>query len=240
MLPRLASVYIHDTEHATSNRKHFYSSLRESLLKRLALLLEENNNLVKSFVSLRNILQRSGLPDDVKLVIHPHEKTIPAHVRKYNVPEASEVAALIVGEQHGKLDIVMKRCSEFDENRFKKLELINLGHLMYDPLGYPLLFSYGKEGWHCALKHKDSKGNSKKFSRMKFYSRLLIERTCDFNFLIYSGRLFQQHLCEMLVKVDSGRLSWLRYNQSKLRASECTHICDLLADAANHNNEINQ
>ena len=49
ILPRLASLYIHDTEQATSNRKQFYSILSESLLIRLALMLEENNNLVKPF-----------------------------------------------------------------------------------------------------------------------------------------------------------------------------------------------
>ena len=121
MFPRFVSVYIHDTEHVTSNRKHFYNSLRESLLNRLALMLEENNNLVKSFVSFRSINQRNGLPDDVKLVIHGHGKTIPGHVRKHNMPEASEVAALVVGEQHGKLDIVLKRLNEFEANGFEKL-----------------------------------------------------------------------------------------------------------------------
>ena len=90
------------------------------------------------------------------------------------------------------------------------------------------------------LKHKDSKENSKKVSSKKFYSRLLFQRTCDFNVLLYSGRLFQQYLCEMFVKVDSERLSWIRYNQSNLRASDYSHLSDLLADAANHNNEINQ
>ena len=120
MLPRFALLYIYGTEQATSNRKHFYSSLRQSLLNRLALTLEEKNNLAKLSISLRNIIQCNGLPDDLKLVIYAHEKTIPGHVRKYNVPEASEVAALVVGEQHGKLDIVLKRCS-----RFEKLELIN-------------------------------------------------------------------------------------------------------------------
>ena len=105
----------------------------------------EENNLVKSFVSLRNIIQRSGLPDDVKLVINAHENTIPGHVRKYNVPEASEVESLVIGEQHGKLEIVLKRRCEFDENGFEKLELINLGHRMYDPLAYSLLFPHEKK-----------------------------------------------------------------------------------------------
>ena len=130
------------------------------------------------------------------------------------------------GEQHGKLYIVLRRQSEFDVNGFEKLMLINLGHRMHEPLAYLLLFPYGKDGWRCALKHKDSKGNSKKISTMKFYSRLLFQRTCDFNDLIYSGRLFQQYSCEIFLKVDSERLSWLMYNQSKLRASDHTHLYD--------------
>ena len=87
---------------------------------------------------------------------------------------------------------------------------------------------------------KDSRGNSKKVSPIKFYSRLLFEQACDFNVLLHSGRLFQQYLCEMFVKVISERLSWLRYNRSELRASDCTHLCDLLESTANNNNKINQ
>ena len=44
----------------------------------------------------------------------------------------------------------------------------------------------------------------------------------------------------MFVKVESERLSWLRCNQSKLRASDYTHLCELLADAATNKNEVNE
>ena len=220
IIPRYASVCINDTGHATSNRKHFYNGLRESLLSQLAVMLEENNNLVKSFISLRNLIQSNGLPDDLKLVIHAHEKTIPGHVRKYNLPEASEVAALVVGEQYGKLDTVLRRRSEYDANGSEKLELINMGHQMYDTLSYPLIYPSGNDGWSCSLKHNDLKGKSEKFSPKQFYSRLSYQGTCHFNKLIHCGRLFQHYLCEMFVKVESETLSWLRYNQSKLKASD--------------------
>ena len=91
------------------------------------------------------------------------QKNILVFVRKYNVPETSEVA-LVGGKKHGKLEIVPRRHSEFDVNRFKKLESINLGHLMYNPLAYPLLLPCGKDVWHCVFKHKDLKGNSRKVS----------------------------------------------------------------------------
>ena len=120
---------------------------------------------MKSFLSSRNLIQINGIPDDLKLVIHAHKKTLPGHVRKYNVPEASEVAALVVGEQHGKLDIILRRRSEFDVDGYEKLDFINLGIRMYDPLAYPLLFPHGNDGWHCELKHVDSKGNCERFRR---------------------------------------------------------------------------
>ncbi len=63
---------------------------------------------------------------------------MPGHVRKYTVPEASEIAALLVGEQHGKLGIVLRRRSKCDANGFEKLWFINIGHRIY----YPLLIPY--------------------------------------------------------------------------------------------------
>ena len=74
MLPQFAKVYTHNTEHATSKRKHFYTGLLGSLLSQLALMLEENNNLVKPFISLRNVIQSNRVPNNVKLVIDAHEK----------------------------------------------------------------------------------------------------------------------------------------------------------------------
>ena len=147
MIPQYVTVFIHYTEHATSNRKHFYSGHREDLLSHLALILEEKNNLAKFFPSLRNLIQINGIQNDVKLVIHVHEKTMPGCVRTYMIPEESEVGALVVGEQHGKLDIILGRRSEFDVDGYEKIDFINLGNRIYDPLAYPLHFPHGNDGW---------------------------------------------------------------------------------------------
>ena len=40
-------------------------------------MLEEKKNLVMSFLFLRNLILINAVPDDVKLVIHAHEKTMP-------------------------------------------------------------------------------------------------------------------------------------------------------------------
>ncbi len=62
-------------------------------------MLHENNKLVQKFVSLRDLMNSNQIPENVELVIHARERTKPDHERKYNVSEASEVAAIIIGEQ---------------------------------------------------------------------------------------------------------------------------------------------
>ena len=61
-------------------------------------------------------MREGSIPESVQLVIHAHSKVLPGHDRKYNVPEASEVAAFIVVEQHGKLDIVLRRHGSLNRN----------------------------------------------------------------------------------------------------------------------------
>ena len=113
---RFASVCIHDTDHAIDNRKLFFSQLKREMPSSLADMLESNKRLVRSFISLRDLMNRNGIRTDVKLVNHAYSKAQPGHERKYNTPEASEVAALIVGEQHGKLDIVLRRRGQLQKD----------------------------------------------------------------------------------------------------------------------------
>lgn len=40
--------------------------------------------------------------------MHVQEKPITGEIRKYNMQKASEVVALVIGEQHIKLDIVLR------------------------------------------------------------------------------------------------------------------------------------
>ena len=95
-------------------------------------------------------------------MIHAHERTKPSHKRKHNVPEACKVAAFIVGEQHGALDIFLRRKGLLNANGHEKLELIRLGNRMYDPLCYPLLSPFGDDGWHSKLMHSNQKGTLQK------------------------------------------------------------------------------
>ena len=65
-----------------------------------------------------------------------------SHVRTYNLPTSSEVAALLPGDATGTLDIIL-RCRD---GNGQELRRISTCHRSYDPLHYVLLFPTGCDG----------------------------------------------------------------------------------------------
>ena len=91
--------------------------------------------------------------------------------------------------------------------------------------------------------HADTNGFEEKLEEGSADEVLLhsvVPKNMCLQFLLHFGRQFQQYLYEMFLKGDGERISWLIHNQSKLKASDCTHLCDLQPYAANHKNETNQ
>ena len=81
--------------------------------------------------------------------------------------------------------------------------------------------------------------NTKNFASEVLFTNS-VPKNMRLQFTSLFGETFQQYLCEMFVKVESEKLSWLRHNQSKLMASGYTHLCELLADAATDTNKVNE
>jgi len=69
----------------------------------------------------------------------------------YNIPNVSEVVALIVGDVDSvsPRDIIM-------ENKSGKLQRINELHTSYLGFQYPLLFPYGEDGYRHDVSHRDT------------------------------------------------------------------------------------
>lgn len=70
---------------------------------------------------------------------------------------------------------------------------------------------------------------------MNFYAyRLMIRQNVD-NHILNCRELFHQYIVDMYAKIEMERLSYIRYNQSKLRVDNYIH----LRDAMNNQNDIN-
>ena len=150
--PSYASVYIHNTDYATPTRTRLGSSrrLEQALMTQLTHMLHQYNPYVQKFLCMRKWAQSShnNTPTAYQMVIHADRRPSHEHVRRYNGPEASEVAALIPGNEYGEIgrrDIVVRRRGTQNSNRNDVLDPISVSHRAYDPLSYVLLFPNGRD-----------------------------------------------------------------------------------------------
>ncbi|PNX73420.1 ATP-dependent DNA helicase PIF1 [Trifolium pratense] len=133
--------------------------------------------------------------------------------------DSSEVAALIVGDfdstEDGR-DIVVRK----QDGRLKR---IHETHPKYIPLQYPLLFPHGEDQYDEKLKRKQvsiSRGLKKRIrvTLREFIAFRLQERAAEDAVLFNSRRLFQQFVVDLYSMIESQRLSFIRKNQSQIRA----------------------
>ncbi|CAH1448309.1 unnamed protein product [Lactuca virosa] len=137
--------------------------------------------------------------------------------RTYNLPTASEVAALIVGDIGNSIDnrdIIVKTKSG-------SLQRINELHPAYLALQYPLLFPYGDDGYRVDIPHRGvtcSTNNKRCNCTMReFFSYRIQDRVNIFSLILNSRRLFQQFLVDAYTMIESERLYYIRNQQKVLR-----------------------
>ncbi len=93
--PQFAQLYIHDTEREHQNRHVVMPSLDPTTLDQLLAMMYNINPYVEVFKMARDMMATEGPLMDLKLrLIACRTKD----VRRYNVPTADEVAALMVGD----------------------------------------------------------------------------------------------------------------------------------------------
>jgi len=153
--------------------------------------------------------------------------------RTYSMPTTSEVAALIPGDfRHGMpdRDIVIEKKSN------GHLKRINQIHISYLALQYPLIFCYGEDGFRPGIekcsKSKSKKKNKKCISMRQWFAFRIQEREVECQTLLRSKRLFQQFLCDAYTTIESNRLNYIKFNQSKLRCENYTSVKEAVAAGA--------
>ena len=121
--------------------------IQPEIVSTLSQMLDEYNVHAKSFRMARDRLTDSQV-DNVKLrMIAAREKD----GRTYNLPNVSEVAALIVGDfdPDSRRDIIV-------ETQNGELQRIHELHSSYLGLQYPLLFPYGEDGYRPDILHRST------------------------------------------------------------------------------------
>jgi hypothetical protein len=202
----------------------FYRSnkgIDESIVKDLKDMIDANNVHAQAFRMARDMLQDVQF-QDVKLKLISDRNN---DGRIYNKPTVSEVAALIEGDidSASRRDIIL-------HGQSGELQRIDEFHASYLGFQYPLIFTYGEDGYRpgILLRYKDDTVINKhnRLTIKAWLSFRLMSRLCEAMTLICSRKLFQQFLVDCYTMMESERLNWLRKNQSKLRVGKYRQLHD--------------
>ncbi|XP_057723392.1 uncharacterized protein LOC130939297 [Arachis stenosperma] len=197
---KFAQLYVVDTQNEIQNRMSIIrggenNAIHEDIVTDLKNMLDEHNILVKSFRMVRESIGFESRRDVKLRLLGKRGKD----GRRYNLPSANEVAALIVGD----FDIDKTDRDIVVETQNGRLQRINQLNPSYLGLQYPLLFPYGEDGYREGISL-----NKKKIA---------MERYSDASPLLYARRLFQQFLVDAYSMVESARLNFIRLKQEKFR-----------------------
>ncbi|KAI3709788.1 hypothetical protein L2E82_39554 [Cichorium intybus] len=161
----------------------------------------------------------------------------------YNRPTTSEVAGIWV---EGNDNISTYERSIVVYGRSDYPTQIQPYEACYDPLSYPLLFPNGEPGWHAKIEragvsinevvvaeedidaHEEGSNsiNSRNNVTMReYYSYKFQIRSTD-NLILLGGRLLQQFVVDMYIKIETSRLLFCRLNQKKIRSDLYQGIVD--------------
>ncbi|XP_019180459.1 PREDICTED: uncharacterized protein LOC109175614 [Ipomoea nil] len=229
--PHFAQLYIYDTANEKINRINAVRGSGEQddihveIVNAIQKDLDENNVLVKSFrMAMSELDINPSAEVKIKLL---GKRTRDA--RTYNLPQVSEVAALIVGDLDtsiGERDIIV-------QSKGGHLQRISELNPPYLPLQYPILFPYGEDGYRediafAGVVGKSSSGGRQRISPREFFCYRIQSRQSAPSTILFAKRLFQQFVVDGYKMVESGRLIYIRTHQKSLRCESYSGLTDAL------------
>ncbi|XP_019160783.1 PREDICTED: uncharacterized protein LOC109157339 [Ipomoea nil] len=215
--PHFAQLYIYDTTNEKNNRinavrgRADQDDIHVEIVNVLQKELDQNNVLVKSFRMARSELDSNSCAEvKIKLL---GKRTKDA--RTYNLPQVSEVAALIVGDLDtsiGERDIVVQA----NGGQLQRISELNPSYI--PPTTIPPVVSICNR----------SAGGRQRISPRDYFCYRLQTRDSAPSTLLFAKRLFQQFVVDGYTMVESGRLIYIRTHQKSLRCESYSGLTDAL------------
>ncbi|KAI5403832.1 hypothetical protein KIW84_051110 [Lathyrus oleraceus] len=218
--PHYLQLYIYDTDHELQNRMRENPILNQAVVYKLQKLLHQCNPFVIVF---RQLALEPNIEECMFLI-----KELPLNQPQYSLPSASLVTAIVIG---GGDEYTIERGRDINViNCDGKLTKVQETMGYYDPLQYPILLPFGTYGWDIETKTNVGKN----VTCREYYSYVLQIRRNDQSILFKSGRLLQQYVVDNYVKIETGRLRWIRRNQNNIRSEVYHGLQDALHDGENN------
>ncbi|KAJ1684991.1 hypothetical protein LUZ63_016381 [Rhynchospora breviuscula] len=169
--------------------------------------------------------------------------------RRYNKPTASQVGAIWV--EGNEENATYKRSIKIYDKNDSSIR-IQCYWGIYDPLSYPLFFPNGEVGWHDKILRKnmtsaeddahaeddthaeegedsiemENAEKGKGTVSMREYYCYKLQIRLERSLILLGGRLLQQFVVDMYIKMETCRLDYHRKNQMRIRADLYQGIMD--------------
>ncbi|CAN1242015.1 ATP-dependent DNA helicase PIF1 [Linum perenne] len=198
--------------------------LNPQLMAGLQDMLDTCNVLTQSFRRVRDALQE---PTNHNLRLRITGSRVERD-RMYELPTGTELAGLIPGDfepNRDERDIIVN-------NRTTGLTRITSLNPLFDSLHFPLLFPHGNDGFHQRIRYNplyvDPNQKRKYVTQKEYYCFRLQYRRDEGNTLIRGGKALQHFCIDAFTTIEQNRLTYLRFNQKKLRSDIYKGLHDAL------------
>ena len=161
-----SQLYVHDSQEDHRLRNNKNSEVDPELLKKLQIMIEENNPMVKFFKQAAQVM-KDNKTQDLALLIKA--KSNENYKAEYRNPKSEDVSIIVPNSGGNTLknprDVILYR-RQLDHPNKNKTVRISEFHPFYDPSAYPLLPVFGDYGYEIGLYHRT---DGKKMTTLDFY-----------------------------------------------------------------------
>ena len=137
------------------------------LLRELQAMLRQHNPWVQDFLTAGEVLAEDV--EHRRLVISADARPAGQHERRYNAAEGFREVAVLIGDEPGRHDLVLRRRAIQGPDA---LQMIDETHRACDPLHFVLLFPLGTAGWQLGIAQAPRPGQQRQrdISTLKYYA----------------------------------------------------------------------
>ncbi|XP_020242960.1 uncharacterized protein LOC109821181 [Asparagus officinalis] len=236
--PAFFQLYFHDCDNELHNRMKILQNniIDEGVMKMVMEILKDN----PYAIFLRSLRDLESFKD-IRVCIATNTNL---DQRVYKTPTSNEVVAIWIEGNNS--NVPFEREIVIHEHSGQR-HYVKHYYGCYDPLQYPLLFPKGESGWHqniikidCSISKQNNNSSQFRFSSVQellqqeqtgvtmpkqshvscreYYCYKLQIRESEPSVILLTGRLLQQFVVDMYIKLETTRLDYFRNKQSEIRA----------------------
>ena len=177
-----------------------------------------------------------------RLILNADAKPRNEHASRFNIPQASELAAIIPADEIDLEKPQKYRRAIIIQEKAGPLQKINATHQAYDALHYVLFFPYGDSSWTINIPPAANCKKRKRISMREFYAHRIMQRVPPmltksndllknendnvFPTIHFGQKLFQQYIVDNASKIEQERLNFYKDEkvQQKLRIEHADDV----------------